>query len=247
MSDHIPTVIYLIRHADVHNPQNVVYGRLPRFGLSQTGFREAETTARYLAGLTTLDRIYTSPMLRARQTADIIAWAQHPPTPVVISELLDEVRTSWQGHPNRDLMAGKFNFYEPKKDPSDESIADVYERMAQMVQCILSEHPGQRIACLSHADPVMILKTGLRGVELTRANIRGPEYPAKASITTIVFDSPQATPQISYYDPNSDMHKRIEAEEKARQQARGETPSEPPPSQAPAGATEEGEPTQLDR
>ncbi|PZS02001.1 MAG: hypothetical protein DLM69_04425 [Candidatus Chloroheliales bacterium] len=234
-----PTVIYLIRHADVHNPQDIVYGRMPRFGLSQTGFHEAETTARYLASSAQLSAIYSSPMLRARQTADIISWSQDPPTAVMMSEALNEVRTGWQGYPNRDLMAGKFNFYDPKKDPSDESIMDVYNRVYGLVRIILERHAGQSIVCVTHGDPVMILKTGLREVELRRDTIREPDYPAKASVTTFIFNTPETAPQISYFDPNAELHQRIEAEEKARQQAAGQTPSQPPLSEAPASASEE--------
>ncbi len=236
-----PTIIYLIRHADVHNPDEIVYGRLPRFGLSQTGFHEAETTARYLASIAQLSVVYSSPMLRARQTADIISWSQHPPTQVYINEALNEVLTGWQGYPNRDLMAGKFNFYDPKKNPADESIMDVYNRGYGLVRIILNQHAGQSVVCVTHGDPLMILKTGLRGVELTRTSIREPDYPAKASITTLVFNTPVTAPQISYFDPSADMHKRIEAEEKARQQEQGQNPSQPPLSEAPAAASGEGD------
>ena len=234
-----PTIIYLIRHADVHNPDDIVYGRLPRFGLSQTGFHEAETTARHLASIAQLSVVYCSPMLRARQTADIISWSQHPPAPVIMTDALNEVLTGWQGYPNRDLMAGRFNFYDPKKNPTDESIMDVYNRVYGLVRIILTQHTGQQVVCVSHGDPVMILKTGLRGVELTRASIREPDYPAKASVTTFVFNTPDVAPQISYFDPSAELHRRIEAEEKARQQANGQSPSQPPLSEAPASASEE--------
>ena len=69
---HPRTTILLVRHADVHNPADVVYGRLPRFGLSSVGREEATRTAATLAG-EPLAAIYSSPQLRARQTAETIA------------------------------------------------------------------------------------------------------------------------------------------------------------------------------
>ena len=32
-----PTTIHIVRHGDVHNPQQVLYGRLPNFRLSDMG------------------------------------------------------------------------------------------------------------------------------------------------------------------------------------------------------------------
>src|SRR3989442_10228792 len=66
------TRCYLVRHCDVLNPRGVLYGYLPGFPLSEKGVRQAHHLGRYLAA-TPARRIYTSPLLRARQTADIIA------------------------------------------------------------------------------------------------------------------------------------------------------------------------------
>ena len=64
-----------MRHGEVHNPRAIFYGRMPRFRLSEAGRRQAEAAADYLAGAP-LAAIYTSPLLRARQTAAIIQRAQ---------------------------------------------------------------------------------------------------------------------------------------------------------------------------
>ena len=70
------TVVLVVRHTDVHNPNNLFYGRLPRFRLSALGQEQAERTAAYLAG-TPITAIYSSPQLRARQTARVIARRHH--------------------------------------------------------------------------------------------------------------------------------------------------------------------------
>ena len=57
----------MVRHAHVHNPQDILYGRLPRFRLSPEGRTQAEILARFLSTRDTA-AIYTSPLLRARQT-----------------------------------------------------------------------------------------------------------------------------------------------------------------------------------
>src|SRR5438874_3906508 len=75
-ADNGTTTLLLMRHAEVHNPEDILYGRLPRFGLSELGKQQAEVTARALAE-EPISTFYTSPQLRARQTARILA-APHP-------------------------------------------------------------------------------------------------------------------------------------------------------------------------
>ena len=65
------TTIWLARHGEVHNPSNLLYGRLPRMDLSPEGRRQAQALDDFLAERP-LAAIYSSPMLRARRTAEII-------------------------------------------------------------------------------------------------------------------------------------------------------------------------------
>ena len=62
------THIHLVRHGHVHNPENLFYGRRPRFRLSSLGVAQARQAARFFANRP-LAVVYASPMLRARQTA----------------------------------------------------------------------------------------------------------------------------------------------------------------------------------
>src|SRR5688500_10709904 len=40
------TTLLLVRHAEVYNPDQILYGRLPRFRLSDVGQQQAERLAR---------------------------------------------------------------------------------------------------------------------------------------------------------------------------------------------------------
>ena len=40
------TVVHLLRHGEVHNPDKILYGRLPNFRLSETGRHQAEVVAK---------------------------------------------------------------------------------------------------------------------------------------------------------------------------------------------------------
>src|SRR5690348_15220277 len=61
-----------IRHGEVWNPDGIVYGRLPRYGLSARGRAQAAELAGALAR-EPIRAVSASPLLRARQTAAILA------------------------------------------------------------------------------------------------------------------------------------------------------------------------------
>ncbi len=89
------TNIYLVRHGEVYNPKQIVYGRLPRFGLSEKGRVEIEKTAEFLSDKK-IEAIYSSPLLRARQTAGIIQMRLKLPKIMLLKNLL-EAKTSLEG------------------------------------------------------------------------------------------------------------------------------------------------------
>ncbi|MCC6627205.1 MAG: histidine phosphatase family protein [Chloroflexi bacterium] len=194
------TTIDLVRHADVYNPRDVFYGRLPRFGLSDLGRRQATALAARCAGWPIV-AIYTSPLLRARQTALLLARG-HPSTPPVrVSRLLTEVGSHWQGRPTADLDTIGFDFFS-RATEGDESIPAVFQRMERLVRRLARRHAGGHVVCVSHADPIMIARVGLADRPLVVASLRGqPDYPAKASISRLAFLAPTAEPTITYLPP----------------------------------------------
>ena len=50
MSSPETTVVHLMRHGEVHNPEGVLYGRLPDYHLSDLGRKMAERVADHLTG-----------------------------------------------------------------------------------------------------------------------------------------------------------------------------------------------------
>ncbi|MBK7916499.1 MAG: histidine phosphatase family protein [Chloroflexi bacterium] len=95
------TEISFVRHAEVENPTNVFYGRLDGFPLSATGMRQAQLLANRLKDLE-LTAIYSSPLLRAKQTAEAIS-AYHSNIPTIISELINEIKTPYDGYPIKEI------------------------------------------------------------------------------------------------------------------------------------------------
>jgi broad specificity phosphatase PhoE len=66
------TVVHLLRHGEVHNPEGVLYGRLPGYQLSERGQQMALRAAEALSGHD-IAVVTASPLERAQQTAAPIA------------------------------------------------------------------------------------------------------------------------------------------------------------------------------
>jgi len=189
------TRLLLARHAEVDNARRVLYGRLPRFALSPAGRREAERLAQALAG-EPVAAIYSSPLLRARQTAGVIA-RHHPNAPRHVSTLLHEVRSAWEGTPLASFAAG-FSTYGDRRAPDDETMADIAARMLRFVGRVRRRHPGVCVVAVSHGDPITILRVALRGWPLTLAAIRGRDYADLCSVTEVVWEPGAERPRVTY-------------------------------------------------
>ncbi len=201
---HASTTLFIVRHTDVHNPNDIFYGRLPRFGLSDLGLEQAERTAAALAG-EPVSLFYASPQLRARQTARLLTEA-HPGVPVRVSRLLAEVRTAWQGKAHSELEPFHFDFYSNPLHETDETLQALWGRVERFVGRVRRRHAGETLVAVTHGDIVFIAQAGFLKMPLEVRSIRrGDFYPGKGSLTRLVFgpDLSETYPlEISYYDPN---------------------------------------------
>jgi broad specificity phosphatase PhoE len=189
------TTVLLVRHTEVENPERLLYGRLPRFGLSARGREQAEVTADFLTRYP-LTAIYSSPLLRARQTAEIIA-RRHPAATRHQSALLHEVRSAWQGQPFQSFASG-FSTYDNRRSSDDESIEDIRQRMCRFIARARQRHPGQTIVAVSHGDPITILRVAQLNKPITVAAIRGADYAQYGSVTEITT-CPETPPRITLH------------------------------------------------
>ena len=64
------TIVHLLRHGEVDNPEGVVYGRLSGYGLTPLGKKMGQVVADYLTRQERdITHVVASPLLRAQQTA----------------------------------------------------------------------------------------------------------------------------------------------------------------------------------
>lgn len=74
LGDMVSTTVHLLRHGEVFNPEGVLYGRLPGYGLSDRGQEMARRVAKHLVEQgRDVVRVVASPLQRAQETAEPIA------------------------------------------------------------------------------------------------------------------------------------------------------------------------------
>jgi len=201
------THIHLVRHGEVHNPKKILYGRLPRFRLSSNGVRQASETGRFLSSKP-IQAVYSSPLLRARQTAkEILIFL--PQRNLHISNQLNEVCTAYEGVPgdqidrkNGDIYTGVAACYEQPKD--------VFGRVETFLKRMRRQFTGEHVLAVSHGDVITFTVLWALGWDLNPKNktqLRQAGYPAgypaHASVTTLVFTGNLDTelPTVEYIQP----------------------------------------------
>lgn len=146
------TTLYLIRHGEVYNPEGIIYGRLPGFGLSERGRTQIAAAAEALhAAPPTV--LYASPMQRAQESAAIVA--QRWPLPIHTDERIIETSIgTFQGRRFEDLP--KPYITEDGAHPELEGAASMRARFMDWVEDVRRRHPNEVIAAVSHRDPIIV-------------------------------------------------------------------------------------------
>ena len=201
------TTVHLMRHGQVHNPENILYGRMPGYYLSKTGIEQARAAGAWLADKP-IKAIYCSPMERARQTASIVAEHLGDLSPVVEQRII-EVSTPYEGEPTADLAAKGWDLYTGNQPPH-ELPGTVLERVLSFFDDAIDWHHGESALAIAHGDILVFPWLHAHGV-MPEALMKDRlldyalpvEYPATASIMTFqLTDSPRnALPKVSYHCP----------------------------------------------
>lgn len=195
------TSIYFVRHGKVKNPKNILYGRLPGFPLDPVGKLQIEKTAKFLSDKN-IDILYSSPLLRARQSAEIMKNKLN--LPLRFSKSLLEVRSSLEGKSFSDIQSINYNIFAFSGNKiTGETIERVLKRMQKFISRITSLHKGRRIAIVSHGDPIMIVKAKVEGLPVKNASIRPGEkkYIQHGQVYLLEFEEGEADKMISVFSP----------------------------------------------
>lgn len=161
----------LVRHGVTPSTGKVMPGRAPGLHLSELGRTQAERAAERIATLSPApSAVYASPMERTRETAAPIARALGLRVRAN-SGLLDCAVGEWEGKPLKTLAKRPewrtvlgwptgFQF------PGGESFPETQDRVVTTVLALAAAHRGERIVCVSHADPIKMFLAAVAGVPL---------------------------------------------------------------------------------
>jgi broad specificity phosphatase PhoE len=160
------TVVHLLRHGEVHNPDKLLYGRLPGYRLSELGLKMALAAADALAGRD-VTRVVSSPLERARQTAEPIAARFE--LPMEIDERLIESANAFEG---KRVSVGDGALRNPRnwwllRNPFTPSWGEPYRHIAARMHAALLDArraaEGHEAVCVSHQLPIWTLRRYVEG------------------------------------------------------------------------------------
>lgn len=156
--------IYLLRHCEYHNPYNTIAGRLP-VALSEKGKEQAEALKIFFADKN-IGKIYSSAVLRTKQTPEIIASGT---IPIIYDPRLLETYSAYQGYWEKNRTSGGWHSFLHKDELGGEGLADIQKRMVSFWKEITSNLSENIIIC-SHGDPLLTLYSHIHRLPLPDDN-----------------------------------------------------------------------------
>lgn len=198
-------IVHLMRHGHVHNPDKVLYGRLPDFRLSDAGEEMARAVAVHLReGGHDVGAVISSPLLRAQQTAAHVAAAFD--LDVGTDERLIEAANDYEGQP---LQSGAKDFAHPRhwwklRNPWRPSWGEPYveqrRRMWAAIMDAAQAQPERETVLVSHQLPIWVARLDFEN----RPFLHDPRSRecSLASLTSYVIEDGTAT-SMTYAAPAS--------------------------------------------
>ena len=199
------TVVHLLRHGEVFNPEKILYGRLPGYHLSDLGRQMAGRAADYFAGrdITTLT---ASPLQRAQETA--VPIAERLQVRIGTDDRLIEASNIFEGRP---FGVGDGVLRHPTswihlRNPFTPSWGEPYTQLATRMQAAVETARliarGHEAVLVSHQLPIWIAR-------LSAEHRRFFHDPRRrecslASVTSLEFEADTLV-AIGYAEPSRDL------------------------------------------
>jgi broad specificity phosphatase PhoE len=158
------TVVHLLRHGEVENPDRIIYGRLPGYHLSANGRAMAEAAEGFFADRGVV-ALFSSPLERALETARPVA--ERLGLPVVIDERLIE---PWNHFEGLRFGVGDGSLRRPAHwpyliNPFRPSWGEPYRHVVARMLDVMAvartaavEAGGTEAVCVSHQLPIWVTR-----------------------------------------------------------------------------------------
>jgi broad specificity phosphatase PhoE len=167
MSD--STIVHLLRHGEVENPQRVMYGRLPGYHLSVAGRAMADAAADFFSERPVV-ALFCSPLDRAQETARPVA--ERLGLDIVTDERLIE---PWNHFEGLTFGVGDGSLRRPAHwpyliNPFRPSWGEAYRSVATRMLAVMAEAraaaAGKEAVCVSHQLPIWVTRRMAEGKRL---------------------------------------------------------------------------------
>ncbi|MDO4822506.1 MAG: histidine phosphatase family protein [Rothia sp. (in: high G+C Gram-positive bacteria)] len=213
--------VHLMRHGEVHNPDRIVYGRLPNYHLSETGQKmvrlSAEEFKRRADAGANIVHLVCSPLTRTRESAapieELLGLRAQPDERVI------EAGNYFEGlHVNKDELLKNPRHWKHLLNPLRPSWGEPYrDQVARMAEAIKDAArtayekggDGAEAIIVSHQLPIWMARTSVEGGVL-------PHDPRSrqcnlASITSFTFPNVFAPgkPKLSYVEPAAELYSGV--------------------------------------
>ena len=200
------TIVHLLRHGEVHNPEGILYGRRDGFHLSALGNRMAERIAESI-GDRDIVHLRVSPLERAQETARPLAAARG--LEIVTDERVIESANKLEG-----LSFGQGawsiikrpriwrHFYNPVRPSWGEPHRQIVARMMAAVEDARAAAVGHEAVIVSHQLPIWSTRLHVE----KRSFIHDPRSRqcTLCSLTSFHFVGDRIS-QVSYSEPAGDL------------------------------------------
>lgn len=195
------TVVHLLRHGEVANPEKVLYGRLPGYHLSDLGRRMADVVAAALAERD-ITHVIASPLERAQETAAPLATLRG--VEIGTDRNLIEADNVFEGKQvsvgDGVLRQPKYwrHLWNPLRPSWGEPYVEVAARMRVAIAAAREQASGHEAVLVSHQLPVWIARLDAE----RRSFVHDPRRRqcTLASVTSLEFEGPELV-SITYSEP----------------------------------------------
>jgi len=201
----VKTVVHLMRHGEVHNPQGILYGRLPDFHLSDLGRKMAERGAEFFAERDVV-HVVASPLDRAQETAAPIAARRD--VEVATDGRLIEASNFFEGKRfsvgdgvlRRPQVWPKL--YNPARPSWGEPYREQVARVRAALEAARDQALGHEAVCVSHQLPIWVTRLAAEHRHLWHDPRK--RQCSLASVTSFVYVGEQLV-GLEYHEPSKDL------------------------------------------
>lgn len=198
------TLVHVVRHGEVENPDGILYGRQSDWHLSVRGREMAEAVTKWTHGRD-IAAVIASPLERAQETAAPIA-ALHKLT-VQTDPRLIEAANVFEGKKfGVGASTGALwkpsawrHLWNPWRPSWGEPYREQIERMMAAITSASALATGREAVCVSHQLPIWILRSAIEG----RPLLHDPRKRicSLASVTTVIFSAQGVIEGVEYAEP----------------------------------------------